>query len=153
MKAVSVSQPWATLLVHGLERLETRPWATAHRGPILIHASKHFPPAARALCRTEPFCTLLSRSGYVQWRDLPAGKLVGVAEITGCTRVEELRDLPDLERQIGDFSPGRWAWLLAGPRPLVEPVPYRGRLGLFDVPDDLLRQANLGPAAPNPPTR
>jgi activating signal cointegrator 1 len=140
MRAVSVMQPWATLIVHGCKRLETRPWATGHRGPVAIHASKSFPAAARALCRIEPFRTLLANVGYPDWRDLPAGKVLGVAEVVGCTRVEELAAVTELERLLGDFGPGRWAWALTAASPLPTPVPFRGQLGFYDVPDDLLRK-------------
>jgi hypothetical protein len=148
MKALSVAQPWATLIVYGIKRLETRPWATVHRGPVAIHASKHLPTAARALCRQEPFRSLLARAGYESWRALPLGRILGIADIVRCTRVEELRDLCPPEEDLGDFGPGRWAWALEGARPLPAPVPYRGRLGLFDVPDELLTLA--GPTTLQP---
>jgi hypothetical protein len=135
VKAISVCQPWATLIVHGLKRLETRSWATGHRGPLAVHAGKSFPPSARMLCLQEPYRTLLAGAGLLDWRDLPTGHIIGVAEVVGCTRAPELERLPDLERQLGDFGPGRWAWALVNPRPLPAPVPCRGRLGLFEVPD------------------
>jgi activating signal cointegrator 1 len=135
MKAVSVCQPWASLIVHGLKRLETRCWATPHRGALAIHASKCFPPAARMLCLQEPYRTLLAGAGLRDWRDLPTGLVLGVVEVLGCTRVPEMEHIPELESQLGDFGRGQWAWLLANARPLPEPVPCRGRLGLFDVPD------------------
>lgn len=39
MKALSVKQPWACLLVEGVKKIEVRSWVTAHRGPLLICAS------------------------------------------------------------------------------------------------------------------
>lgn len=42
------------------------------------------------------------------------------------------------ERQMGDFSPGRYGWELNKIQPLAEPIPYRGLQGLFNVPDELL---------------
>ncbi len=41
------------------------------------------------------------------------------------------------ERQMGNFSPGRFSWILTGIRP-IEPVPCIGRQGLFNIPDDLI---------------
>jgi hypothetical protein len=135
MKAVSVCQPWASLLVHGFKRLATRSWAIRHRGPLLIHASTLFPVSARMLCRQEPYRTLLAGAGLFGWRDLPTGVLLGVAEVVGCTRTPELGPVPDLEQQLDDFGPGRWAWSLVNVRPLPAPVPCRGWPGVFDVPD------------------
>lgn len=40
MKALSLWQPWATLIANGAKQIETRSWSTSYRGPILIHAAK-----------------------------------------------------------------------------------------------------------------
>lgn len=40
MKAITIWQPWASLLAHGMKQYETRSWATKYRGPIAIHAAK-----------------------------------------------------------------------------------------------------------------
>lgn len=42
MKALSVRQPWAYLIVQGIKDIENRPWTTSYRGPLLIHASRQF---------------------------------------------------------------------------------------------------------------
>ena len=49
MKAITVWQPWASLLVSGRKRYETRSWATTYRGPIAIHAAKR--PVRRKIGR------------------------------------------------------------------------------------------------------
>jgi hypothetical protein len=40
MKIISIKQPWASLIVHGLKDVENRTWPTRYRGPLLIHASQ-----------------------------------------------------------------------------------------------------------------
>jgi hypothetical protein len=135
MKTLSLHQPYATLVVLGAKRHETRSWQTAHRGPLAIHAGGLFPPATRALCRVEPFRTLLHQAGYPDADSLPLGVVLGVVELVRCVRIEELPVLDPVDRALGDFGPGRWAWELAQPRRLLAPVPCRGRLGLFDGPD------------------
>lgn len=40
MKALTIKQPWASLIVHGIKDIENRTWRTDYRGPLLIHASK-----------------------------------------------------------------------------------------------------------------
>jgi hypothetical protein len=141
MKAIALTQPWATLVIVGAKRLETRPWRTRHRGRIAIHASLAFPDAARLLCTREPVRAALLRAlGHARWADLPCGALLGTVELLDCWPGDDvdLNALPEEERALGDFGPGRWVWELGDPRPLAEPIPFRGRLGLFDVPDDLL---------------
>ncbi len=63
MKCLSLRQPWATLLLLGEKRHETRPWRTEYRGPLVIRASVSFPPAAHALCQMEPFGSALLKAG------------------------------------------------------------------------------------------
>lgn len=43
MKALSLTQPWATLVAIGAKKIETRSWSTSYRGPVAIHASKGYP--------------------------------------------------------------------------------------------------------------
>ncbi len=73
--ALSIKQPWATLLVHGLKCIEVRSWPTIQRGEVLIHAARI--PDSRALA----------------WRLLPTdlhetaqlvGGVIGTADLTGC---------------------------------------------------------------------
>ena len=61
--ALSLKQPWATLLAHGLKSIEIRRWATRLRGRILIHASKTFNHAEQDLCHQEPFKSVLKAHG------------------------------------------------------------------------------------------
>ena len=110
MKCLSVLQPWATLLVFGAKRYETRGWHTGHRGPLAIHAARKFPPAARALCGREPFRALLRAAGFDGWGRLPRGAVLGTVELLDCTLVEELGPVEEGELILGDFRPGRWAW-------------------------------------------
>jgi activating signal cointegrator 1 len=133
MKCLSVAQPWASLLVLGNKQFETRPWQTAYRGPVVVHASKALSAAARALCSQAPFRSLLAAAGIADWSELPLGRVVGGVEVVDCVRVEDLAEVPDVETRLGDFSPGRWAWRLARPVRLAVPLPARGRLGLFEL--------------------
>ncbi len=137
IQAVSILQPWATLIFAGAKRFETRGWHTTHRGPLAIHAGRRLPREARALCRREPFAGLLRRTGWTDPDLLPRGVVLGTVELVGCTRVEELDPgvLTDTERALGDFRPGRWAWEFRNPRPLAIPIAARGRLGIFTLSD------------------
>lgn len=59
MKALSLTQPWATLVAIGAKRLETRSWSTTYRGPLAIHAAKRFPRNCQELVLHEPFASAL----------------------------------------------------------------------------------------------
>ncbi len=114
MKAITIRQPWASLIMAGIKTVENRTWRTSYRGPLLIHAGAGTDREAMA------------RYGHLLpgW---PAGVILGTVDLTGC-----VRDHPSPWAE-----PDCWNWLLARPRPLAVPVPARGRLGLWDVPDAL----------------
>src|SRR5262245_59117118 len=134
MYVLSVYQPHAALLVRGLRRIETRSWQTGHRGLLGIHAARREPPEVRALARREPWRSLLSTIGLADPASWHHGAVLGTVELLDCVRVEDLRAVPDRERELGDFAPGRWAWLLGDPRPWPAPIPAKGKLGVFELP-------------------
>jgi hypothetical protein len=144
MKCLSLLQPWATCVILGLKGHETRTWTTRHRGTLAVHASRRFPEPLRALCRQEPLRRLLRTAGVSGWSDLLTGVILGTVDVVECRRVEALGPLDLAELALGDFRPGRWAWVLADPRPLADPIPYRGMQGMFDLPDPITRYIEAG---------
>ena len=150
-----MTQPWASLVAIGENTIETRSWNTRYRGPLAIHAAKGFPPDARALCRRQPYRAVLARRGYASAGDLPLGAVIAVAvleEVLVFDRdsLRRVRDearrgsLPAHEADFGDFSPGRFGFVLREVRRLAAPIPVRGMLGLWTLPTDV---AALIPAA------
>ena len=73
--ALSVKQPWATLLVHGLKTIEIRSWATRRRGRVLIHAARVPDPQAWAWNQLPPHLREHARL---------VGGIVGAGDLTGC---------------------------------------------------------------------
>ncbi len=143
MKALSLYQPWATLVVIGAKRIETRSWRTSYRGAISIHASSSRRNQARLLAYQKPFATWLERF-EINPMELPFGAIIGTVKLFDCIPITGgVPSLPleiwdaELEILLGDYSPGRWAWLLMDPQRLPQPVPCRGKMGLYrlDGPD------------------
>lgn len=130
MLALSLTQPFATLVAIGAKRIETRGWKTSYRGELAIHASKGYPKWARELARDATFARALTAGGYDFPHELPLGVVVATCELTVCVPTDQMF-LPKEEAPFGDFSSGRYAWFLADVRPLKEPVPARGALGLW----------------------
>lgn len=179
MKALTIRQPWASLIAHGVKTIETRSWSTKYRGPLAIHAGRarppvidfgrwSVPPVVDALCEwgqegERPLlrridmplgavvttCTLadvvpMVAPGHVppvnvatgEGRSIlihPDGSLWG----NHCpdTTVFDWQDLTD-QLPFGDFTPGRWAYLLDRIEP-VDPIPCRGKQGLWTLPSDI----------------
>jgi ASCH domain len=132
-RALSVRQPWAWALIYGVKRpkrIENRSWSTRHRGDLVIHASKGLVDwQSRSLDR---------------WReeipDLPDLLAEPFERHFGCLYglLDLVDDLPFSEVQDQPFAEGPRCWITEDPRP-IEPVPYRGQQGFFDVPADLVR--------------
>jgi hypothetical protein len=119
LKAISVRQPWANAIMLGKD-VENRSRYFSHRGSLLIHASLKLDAGALTDRR------ILS----LPINDLVFGHLIGVVTVLDCVRNWNSR-WADLGRE--------WKLLLANPRPLLRPVPYRGQLALFEVDHELLR--------------
>lgn len=154
MKALSLTQPWATLIAIGAKRIETRSWQTPYRGPLAIHAAAGLSPVGgkRGLmdtCRQVPFRSVLLRAGYLGTPSLPLGAIVAVCALVSVVTTQLIKApggwgwsapdgrlydfiLTDQERAFGDYSNGRYAWLLADIRPLAEPIPAKGALSLWE---------------------
>jgi len=123
MKAISLHQPWASLVGMGLKTWETRSWPTNHRGPLLICATK--------LVDLYAIGTLMPVRGVHP----PHGIAIAVVDVIDCVPTESLNlaTLGEAAR-YGDFRRGRWAWKLECPCSIeARNLPIRGRQGLFRV--------------------
>lgn len=132
MKAITLWQPWASLVAHELKHFETRSWATNYRGPLAIHAAKR-PPEKMAR-----FEQPLLDVGYADWNELPRGCVVAISSLWEVQRTEDMRwegfwkqSIREQELQFGDFSPGRYAWRLSG-TVLLDCIPARGHQGIWN---------------------
>lgn len=130
MKAISIWQPWASAIAEGHKLIETRHWPVSHRGEIAIHAARRWTGAELEYLQefNERWPELALQP------PLPLGAVVAVAEIKGCARTESLRGaISILEQELGNFTDGRYGWLLTNVCKLAEPVVCRGKQGLFDI--------------------
>lgn len=138
IKAISLWQPWASLIAAGLKRHETRHWPTSYRGPIAIHAAKRLDVAGAP----EELCIAVFGKS---WRDvLPLGAIVAVAQLTRCREARAVYcSLTEADRAAGNFAAGRWAWTLDHVQPLLPPQSAVGRQGLFNFSLDLEMRRRL----------
>ena len=123
MKALTVKQPWAQLIIEGYKEYEFRSWKTNYRGKILIHAGKN-----------------LENEMLVRFQDYKLnytlGAIVGEAELTDCILVDE-----NFNKKLKETNPtvyGRsnhvetYAWKLENIKKYSKPVPIKGKLGLWN---------------------
>ncbi len=118
MKALSIRQPWAWLIVHGPKRIENRGWPTAFRGTFLIHAAKGM--TNREYLEAAQMAKDLGVT-VPPMDELPRGGIVGKATLSSCGVISE-----------DPWFSGPYGFRLDN----VEPLPfreYRGELGFFEV--------------------
>ncbi len=126
MKALSIRQPWAWLIIHAGKDIENRDWATKVRGLVLVHAAKGMTRDEYADVRE--FCDRSANALVPDFDALQRGGIIGSVEIVDCVKHSESR-----------WFFGCYGFVLHNPQPLPF-VPFRGALGFFDVPDHLIKQ-------------
>lgn len=109
MKAISIKEPWLSLIFNGEKVYETRTWLTKYRGPLLLVGSKA--PAG-------PF----------------SGKAACIVDLVGCREMTEKDEF--LARC--PIYPNAKVWVLANVRP-VKPFAVMGQLGLYEIPDEVIQ--------------
>lgn len=151
MKALTLWQPYGTLLIENLKIYETRGWETKHRGYIAIHTAQK--PTAKTLKELdegslEKILTALQerdvklwalhyaelREKFMESELLPVGAVIGTAKLIACHRITEefISKLTPRELALGDFTPGRFAWEFKDKRSM-RPIPAKGGQGFWNV--------------------
>lgn len=136
-KAISLTQPWATLVATGAKAWETRSWSTKYRGWLAIHASKGFPKPCRELCSGGRFYPVLRQHGYDGWAGLPLGQVLCIAYLSDCVSTNNwVPDEASNEYAFGDYSRNRYAWkfdAIVG----VKPFAAKGALSIWQLPNPI----------------
>ena len=182
MKAISLWQPWASLIACGAKPFETRHWAPPREligQTIAIHAAKKVDKDAAAMATDIMYGQFDNHGGLdermeASWGGdecadelmakfgntiMPVGCVVCTARLDAAFQlgnraegtavpaasvVRRLvsRQMPECFTvrydHFGDYSPGRWAWLLRDVRPLIPPPPAKGAQGFFNLPQGWL---------------
>lgn len=148
MKALTLFQPWATLIAIGAKKIETRSWSTKYRGPLAIHAGiekKYVSLRSKDyICAKEPFYSVLME--YYRSKDLEQqlyrpmlhlrGAIIAICELVACVRTDKRPwALSDQEKAFGDYTPGRFMWILDKVQKLEKPIPVKGAMGLWNIQD------------------
>lgn len=133
-KAISLWQPWASLVMLGAKTFETRGRPTKYRGPLTIHAAKRWNRKLFRLCQIEPFKAIFASHLTDGVFVLPLGVALGTVELVDVVPTEAVRGrISKQERAFGDYDDGRFAWRLANPKPFPQPIPVLGRQGFFYI--------------------
>ena len=127
IRALTIRQPWAELILRGRKPYELRSWSTSYRGPLVIHAAMSVDSEDAKRLGLNP-------------ETLITGAFVGVAvlsDVRSYTR-EDARLLKKRRAGFGWF-PRKFSWVLKRPR-RISPVRAKGQLSLFKVPKTVERR-------------
>lgn len=148
MKALSIWQPYASLIAIKAKQYETRGWATKYRGPLAIHAAAKSPAAVYKILDTDtvgmikkaiaPLCTTAEKLGDIRAKCLPTGKVIAIAILTDCIPITEefAASVSAEERAFGDWTPGRYAWKFEKVCILPFFIKAKGQQGLWNLQTD-----------------
>lgn len=141
MKAITVIQPWATLLASGKKHCETRSWKTNYRGEILIHAGamryNYFSDVCQRKKELIPYFNNAGIGNDADLQALPFKAIVGKANLVNCVLVDTLtaeliREQHPEEYAFRNFSLGRYAWVMEDAVLFDKPIPASGKQGLWN---------------------
>lgn len=148
-KAVTLHQPYASLIALGAKQYETRSWSTDYRGTMVIHAGKaleilestaedladlrdaklepspgSYPFYIRQVCRSH---------GIKRLVDFPIGAALCFVDLVDCIRMSQefIAQQTKQERAFGYWEPMRYAWRLMNVR-RFDPIAIRGGQGIWD---------------------
>jgi len=122
LKCLSISQPFADLIISGKKSIELRNWNTKFRGEFLIHAPIKI--------RKEDYERLKIKI------KLPTGMIVGKATLYDVKRYHSQKELTadkQFHYAFAKFPDKKYGFMLKNPKSFRIPIPWKGKLGLFDV--------------------
>ncbi len=131
MKVISIKEPFATLIMSGKKKIETRSWKTKYRGELYIHAS------GKALAKEyldNPYVFSL-----ISGLDMNYGNIICKANLVDCVYMDEkfLEEIKKDEKEysLGLYELGRYAWIFEDIVPIC-PIPAKGRLNIWNCDFD-----------------
>jgi hypothetical protein len=133
MKALSIKQPWAELILQGRKKIEIRTWNTKLRGYFLIHVSKG---------------AAVNAVNYYNFdlRDLTVGHIVGYAnlsEVVSYVNEEEFATDSEKHLSISNEIYPTYGFVLEDIQ-RITPIPYKGKLGFFEVSEICIENLGIG---------
>lgn len=151
MKAITLWEPWGTLVAYGYKEVETRDWYTGYRGPLAIHAA-----VKRANPKDVSHATFALGAHGLELPPLTFGAVVATCHLVACLpaalailKARQLKPAFEprrgwaFETQFGDYEAGRWAWILRDVVRLEKPIAAAGMQKLWELPVEIKEKLPL----------
>lgn len=129
MKVLSLTEPFATLIKEKKKLVETRSWKTNYRGELYIHASMTKP--SKTDMEDEELMSLIEN------KELNFGYIICKCTLVDCVYMTEeyinnMKENNYQEYICGEYSVGRYAWILENIELLDKPILTKGHLGVWN---------------------
>ena len=129
MKVLSLTEPFATLILNGSKCVETRSWKTSYRGELYIHAS--MTKIAKRNLEDKELMSL------VENKEMNFGHIICKCILVDCIYMTEeyvnnMKENNYQEYICGEYSVGRYAWILENVEAMDKPIPVKGHLGVWN---------------------
>ena len=126
MRILTLKEPFATLILNNVKKIETRSWRTNYRGELYIHAGIKKP---KYDYKSDEFKKIADKYEYKPGYILCKCNLVDCIEMTE-EYIDDIKKNHYIDYICGDFKVGRFAWILDDVE-IIEPIKAKGRLGIW----------------------
>ncbi|KAI9123252.1 hypothetical protein K1719_006141 [Acacia pycnantha] len=133
---LTMHQPWASLLVHGIKRIEGRSWPAPIRGRLWIHAASKVPDESTIKAMEYFYREIYAVNGITDIKfpeHYPTSRLLGCVDVVGCLRQEELACWDMVPESVRLEAQTNYCWLCEYPQKLLTPFEMRGFQGVYNL--------------------
>lgn len=133
---LTMHQPWASLLIYGIKRIEGRSWLAPVRGRLWIHAASKVPDPETIKAVEEFYREIYKVHGIEDIKfpeNYPISRLLGCVEVVGCITCEEVRNWEELPEGVRLEGQTEFCWLCEKPQRLIIPFEMRGQQGVYNL--------------------
>lgn len=144
---LTMHQPWASLLVHGIKRIEGRSWPAPIRGRLWIHAASKVPDEATIKAMEAFYQEIYTLDGItdIQFpQHYPVSRLIGCVDVVGCVSCDELKNWESLSQGVRLEGQTDFCWLCEQPQKLIIPFEMRGYQGVYNLENKIHAAAARG---------
>ncbi|KAL0392735.1 UNVERIFIED_CONTAM: Activating signal cointegrator 1 [Sesamum radiatum] len=151
---LTMHQPWASLLVYGIKRVEGRSWPAPVRGRLWIHAASKIPEPETIRAMEDFYREIYAMNGITDVKfpeHYPVSRLLGCVDVVGCVTCEELVNWEELPASVRIEGQTAFCWLCEQPQKLIIPFEMRGYQGVYNLEKKIYESAVRGLSSVKPP--
>lgn len=126
MKVISIKEPFATLIMNGNKKIETRSWKTTYRGELYIHAS------GKSLAKEFLDDNIID---LIKDMNMNYGNIICKGNLVDCVYMDEefITKIKEnkMEYVCGRYKVGRYAWIFDNIES-ISPIAAKGKLNIWN---------------------